>query len=183
MVRVRRARIHFFAADVGGNRLPVSRILVDQPPHVGERRSDPFRVRVIEREAHAEDDAALEALPGVRLQPRRVVVAAPVEEKRGDPIRHGVVEAPHAGERSLVDVQHADHHRRQSRPRDPPARPIDLAAVRADPPQSGPSACRPGRWCWWRSDRRRRPGGPDGKRGGRSAPPDRRCRGSRHGPA
>ena len=42
----------------------------------------PFAAVVVEGEAHAEDDAALEALAGVRRQRRgEVVVAAREEEK------------------------------------------------------------------------------------------------------
>ena len=51
---------------------------------------DSLRVGIVERKAHAEHVAADETLPGVRLKPRRILVSAPVEQKRRDRIRRCV---------------------------------------------------------------------------------------------
>ena len=93
-----RAGVHFLAADVGEDRLPVARIVLDQPPHLGQWRGDALLVGIVEGEAHSEDDAALEALARVRGQPLRVAVAAPVEQERGDRLDRLAVEVLRAGE-------------------------------------------------------------------------------------
>ena len=54
--------------------LLVLRVFLDEPVHLGERRGDALLVGVVEREAHAEDDAALEALAGVGLEAHGIVV-------------------------------------------------------------------------------------------------------------
>ena len=82
MMSVGRAVVDLLAADVGEDHFGVAGILVDQPTHLGERRGNAFLVGVVEGETHAEDDAALEALAGVAVEPRRVVVAAGVEQDR-----------------------------------------------------------------------------------------------------
>ncbi len=64
-------------------------------------------------------------------------MAAPVEEKRGDRVRRGAVEAARPGAAPLSHVDDAHHYRRLPGPRAPSAGVVDLAAVRADPAEAG----------------------------------------------
>ncbi len=77
------------------------------------------------------------ALAGVRREPRRVVVAAAVEEEGGDRLDLAAVEPLRPGERALHHVDDADHDRREAGPLDALARGVDLAAVLTDPAQPG----------------------------------------------
>ena len=74
-----RAVVDLLSADIREDHIAVSRVLLDQPSHLGKRRSDTFSVRVVEREAHPEDDAPLEALASIVGEVRRVFVASGVE--------------------------------------------------------------------------------------------------------
>ena len=77
MVSVSRVRVHLLAADVGKYRIPIPRLFRDESVHLGQRRSDTIRVGIVKGEAHSENDAALKALAGIRLEPRRIVVCPP----------------------------------------------------------------------------------------------------------
>ena len=57
----------------------------------------------------------MKALAGVGRKPRRVVVAAAVEQEGGDRLDLAAVEALRPGERALRDVHHAHDHRRHAR--------------------------------------------------------------------
>jgi len=84
VVSVRRRRVHLLAADVGENRFFVARIVLEQSLHRGQRRRHALLVRVVEGEAHAEQDVPLEALPGVRSEQHRILMPTGVEQESGD---------------------------------------------------------------------------------------------------
>ena len=132
-----RAAVDLVAADVRENRFGVTRVFGYQPLHFGDRRGDVLLVRIVESEPHAEENAALKAPTLVRLQPRRVVVAAAVEQEGGDRAHLPPIERPRSAIVPLQDVDHAHHHRRLAGPRDAAARAVDRAAVPADPAQAG----------------------------------------------
>ena len=79
MVSVSRARVHLLATHIGKDRIPIPRLFRDEPMHLGEWRRGPLRVGIVKGEAHAENVAAHEALAGVRLESRRIVVPPAVE--------------------------------------------------------------------------------------------------------
>ena len=81
VVGVGGAGVDLFAADVGEDGFAVVGVCFDQAMHLGEGRCDALLVGVVEGEAHAEDDASLEAFAGVGLELRRVGMAASVEQE------------------------------------------------------------------------------------------------------
>ena len=136
-MRVRRAGVDLLAADVREDALAVARVRFDQPMHLRQGVGDALLVRVVEGEAHSEDDAPLEALAGVRFKTCRVGVAALVEQECGDVLHIRIIEHLGSCKFALGDVQNADHHGRVAGPVDPLGGAVDLATVFANPAQAG----------------------------------------------
>ena len=135
VMRVGWARVHFLAADVGKDHL--ASVAGHSARSVPSRRrcDNSLCVRVVEREAHAEDDATLKALAALSRRAHRVVVPAAVEQEGRDRSTSRPSRRLSAFEAALNDVDDAHHHRRHAGPLHALARREDLAAVRADPAQ------------------------------------------------
>ena len=82
MMLMRRAAVHFLAADIWKNAFLIARIFFNQPVHFSNGRR--VWVTVVKRETHTQNIATHKALVGIGKQLRRVIIAALVEEERGD---------------------------------------------------------------------------------------------------
>ena len=89
-----RARVDFRSSiHVGKDTLLVTGVRIHEPPHFSQRCRNALSIRVVEGEAHAENDAALEALAGVGSKSVGIVVAAAVEQEGSDRLDVALVEA------------------------------------------------------------------------------------------
>src|SRR6516165_138247 len=89
MMSVRRAGVHFLAAEVSENAIGVARVLRDERLLLGERTRDPFLIRIVECESHAENNATNEALAGIGRECGGIFISAIVEKVGCDEV-HGL---------------------------------------------------------------------------------------------
>ena len=95
-------------------------------------------VRVVEGETHPEDDSFLdEALAGIGFQPFGIIVAAAVEQKRGDGFNVLSIQGSRTGIGAFCGMDDAHNDRCFPGPLEPALGLVDVAFVLADPTQSG----------------------------------------------
>ncbi len=136
VVRVSWVRVDFVPADVGEDPLGIPWLLSNEPAHLRKRSRDALRIRLVERESHAEHDDALEALGLVRHKHGWILVLAAMEEVRGNRGDDSLIEQARASMPAPVDVHDAHRDGGGARPLHPAAGAVHFAAVGADPAQA-----------------------------------------------
>ena len=104
--------------------------------HLRERSGNILLIGVVKREAHTQNIAPYEALPGVGGKSLWIVVATTVEQESGDEVNFPAVESFEASRGRFDNMHDADDDRSFSRPLDASTRIVNGAAVLTDPAKS-----------------------------------------------
>src|SRR6266568_5796672 len=137
---VSRAIVYFLTADVGKDAFGVARVLCNQPLHFGYWVRSAARIGVIESETHTEHVAADVASSCIRLENRRALMSASVEEIGGNDRHSPTVQVERTWRVALGYPGHTDHNGCLARPLIALACHVNCSVVRANPPKaSGPS--------------------------------------------
>src|SRR5207247_501987 len=110
------ALVHFLAADVREDHLPIVCTLGDEPIHFAKWGCRTSCVGIVKRKANADNDAPLKALCSIGGEAHRVVRAAAVEQEGGNRIDFAIVELPLTHEGPFRQVDNAHDYRGETWP-------------------------------------------------------------------